>query len=46
MLFLMNRFFGMMGIVWTQAIADLCTVFISYIVYGRVRRQEGWPAGL
>ena len=46
MLFLMNRLFGMMGIVWTQALADLCTVIVSYLIYARIRRQEGWPAGI
>ena len=46
MLFLMDRLFGMMGIVWTQAAADLCTVIVSYIIYARIRKQEGWPPGL
>ena len=46
LLFLMNSLFGMTGIVWTQAAADLCTVLISYVLYFRIRRREGWPAGL
>ena len=46
LLFLMNRLFGMTGIVWTQALADLCTVLISYILYFRIRRREGWPADI
>ena len=46
LLFLMNRLFGMTGIVWTQALADLCTVLISYVLYFRIRRREGWPAGI
>lgn len=46
MLFLLNRLYGMMGIVWTQAIADFCTVIVSYIIYARIRRQEGWPPGI
>lgn len=46
LLFLMNRLFGMTGIVWTQALTDLCTVLISYILYFRIRRREGWPAGI
>jgi Na+-driven multidrug efflux pump len=46
LLFLMNRLFGMTGIVWTQALADLCTVIVSYAVYARIRRKEGWPVGI
>ena len=46
LLFLMNRMLGMTGIVWTQALADLCTVLISYILYFRIRRREGWPFGI
>ena len=42
----MNRLFGMTGIVWTQALADLCTVIVSYAVYARIRKKEGWPAGI
>ena len=44
-LLLMNSLMGMTGIVWTQAIADILNVIISYIVYGRVLRQiEASPA--
>ena len=39
MLFLMNRIFGMMGIVWTQALADCCTVIVSYIIYAGIRKE-------
>ena len=46
LLFLLNRLFGMMGIVWTQAVADLSTVIVSYIIYFRIRKQEGWPPGI
>lgn len=46
LLFLMNHIFGMTGIVWTQATADLFTVIVSYIIYAGIRRQEGWPAGI
>ncbi len=46
LLFILNSLFGVSGIVWTQAIADLFTVIISYIIYARIRRQEGWPAGV
>lgn len=38
-LFLMDHLFGMSGIVWTQLIADLINVVISYIIYGRVNRR-------
>ncbi|MBQ9212253.1 MAG: MATE family efflux transporter [Clostridia bacterium] len=38
-LFLLDHFFGMTGIVWTQAVADILNVIISYIIYGRVIRQ-------
>ena len=46
LLFIMNRIFGMTGIVWTQATADLFTVTVSYIIYAGIRRREGWPAGI
>ncbi len=45
-LFLMNSLFGMSGIVWTQAVADLLTVIASYCIYAVIRKQEGWPAGI
>ena len=45
-LLVLNRFFGMSGIVWTQAVADLLTVTVSYIIYFRIRRQMGWPPGI
>ena len=35
-LFLMNHFFGMSGIVWTQLIADAANTVVSYIIYGRL----------
>lgn len=35
-LFLMNYLLGMSGIVWTQLIADLINVIVSYIIYGRL----------
>lgn len=35
-LFLMNYLFGMSGIVWTQLIADMINVVISYIIYGHL----------
>lgn len=33
LLFVMNHFFGLYGIVWTQLIADIITGVISYCVY-------------
>lgn len=39
LLFVMNGLFGMTGIVWTQATADILNVIISYIIYGRVTRK-------
>ena len=38
-LLIMNALFGMMGIVWTQAIADFINVIISYVIYHRVVKQ-------
>ena len=35
MLFLMNRIFGMYGIVWAQLAADVLTVTLSFIVHQR-----------
>lgn len=39
-LFLMNALFGMDGIIWTQVIADIINVIISYIIYARVIKRE------
>lgn len=36
LLFLLNRLFGMSGVVWTQATADFLNVVASYIIYSRV----------
>ena len=38
-LFLMNHFFGMDGIIWTQLVADAINSVISYIFYGREMRK-------
>ena len=45
-LILFNHWFGMTGIVWTQAVADLFTVIVSYVIYFGMRKKEGWPAGV
>ena len=39
LLFLLNAIFGMMGIVWSQATADILNVIISYIIYFRVLKE-------
>lgn len=38
-LFLMDRLFGMSGIVWTQLIADVINVAVSYVIYARLAGQ-------
>ena len=35
-LFIMDFAFGMSGIVWTQMVADLINVIVSYIIYARL----------
>jgi Na+-driven multidrug efflux pump len=35
LLFVMDRLFGLYGIVWTQLISDVITGVISYAVYRR-----------
>ncbi len=37
LLFLMNHLFGASGIVWTQVIADIINVGVSYAIYHRVK---------
>lgn len=39
LLIILNRLFGMMGIVWTQAVADILNVVVSYVIYARVIRE-------
>ncbi|MCQ2425703.1 MAG: MATE family efflux transporter [Lachnospiraceae bacterium] len=41
MLFLLNRIFGMYGIVWSQLAADILTVLLSFAVHRRFLRREG-----
>lgn len=43
MLFLFNALFGMYGIVWTQIVADACTVLISFYVYHRFKKSIAAP---
>ena len=42
MLIVLNHFYGMSGVVWTQLIADFCTVVVSYIIYFGIRKKEGF----
>ena len=39
LLFVMNYFFGMFGIVWTQFIADMITLLISFTLYYSVYKS-------
>lgn len=41
LLFLMNAVFGMYGLVWTQLVADVLTVIVSYVICRRIFRQLG-----
>ena len=38
LLFLLDHFFGMTGIIWTQVTADALTAVISYLIYAHVKR--------
>ena len=40
-LLVLDHLFCMNGIVWTQLIADICTVIVSYLIYFRVVKKEG-----
>ena len=40
MLFILNRFFGIYGIVWAQLTADLINAAISFIVFNRFKKRE------
>ena len=41
-LIILNHFYGMEGLVWTQLIADICTVIVSYLIYFRIKKKEGF----
>ena len=41
-LLLLHALFGVMGIVWTQLVGDTLTVIVSYLIYMRIRKQEGF----
>ena len=36
---ILNARYGAYGLVWTQLIADVCTVVVSYVVYFWVTRK-------
>lgn len=38
---LLNYLFGMTGIVWTQMMADIINVIISYIIYSKIMEDIG-----
>jgi Na+-driven multidrug efflux pump len=38
-LFILNYFFGMTGIIWTQVTADFINTIISYIIYNKEIRK-------
>ncbi len=42
LLLILHHLFGIMGIVWTQLVADTLTVIVSYIIYMRIRKKEGF----
>ena len=44
-LLVLNHFFGMRGIVWTQMTADILNVIVSYLVYAGVLRRSPAPDG-
>ena len=45
LLFLLDHFFGMTGIIWTQVTADALTAVISYLIYAHVKRGLEVPDG-
>jgi len=42
MLILLNALMGVMGIAWTQVLADIPTILFSYWLCTRVRKREGF----
>ena len=42
LLLLLHVLFGVMGIVRTQFGADTLTVIVSYLIYMRIEKQEGF----
>ena len=45
LLLLLDHFFGMTGIIWTQVTADALTAVISYLIYAHVKRELEVPDG-
>lgn len=42
MLFILNHFIGMYGIVWSQLISDIFTVIVSFAVHKRFLKKQGF----
>lgn len=42
LLLILHAAFGVMGIVWTQLVGDTLTVIVSYIIYMRIKKKEGF----
>ena len=40
-LILLNHFFGMIGVVWTQTVADTLNVAASYLIFHNIRKRGG-----
>lgn len=45
MLYLMNHFFGMYGLVWSQFVADILTVTLSFAVHRRFMNKNSYMLG-
>ena len=39
-LIILNHFFGMIGVVWTQTVADSINVAVSYLIFGHMRKRD------
>lgn len=42
MLFILNHFFGMYGIVWSQLVSDIFTVIVSFAVHKHFLKKQGF----
>ena len=40
LLIILNHFFGMIGVVWTQTVADSINVVASYLIFNHVRKRD------
>ena len=41
-LIILNHIFGMIGVVWTQTVADSINVVASYLIFNHVRKRGGY----